>query len=231
MRGFNFNISTLFSSLGTNNSFGSFNLSDYASIKNGSYGKLLKSYYSESKKPAASEADKADKPKKKVQTEDKTGLSQIKKEADGLKTAAEALGKDELWKNKAGEADMGKITSAIKSFANEYNDVIAQSSKVTSKDVSQSVYYMTSMTGTMSKALSKIGVNVDAGGKLSVDEDVLKKANVSSVKALFGGSGSYGAQIADKASDVSRAAIMSSSVYSSNGSLSSPLDNMFDKLI
>ena len=39
----NNNISSLFGSLNGNNSFGSINFSDYASIKNGSYGKLLKS--------------------------------------------------------------------------------------------------------------------------------------------------------------------------------------------
>lgn len=37
MRGFNFNISSLFSGFGSGNAFSSFNFSDYASIKNGSY--------------------------------------------------------------------------------------------------------------------------------------------------------------------------------------------------
>ena len=59
MRGFNFNISSMFGGFGSNNSLGSFNFSDYASIKNGSYGKLMKSYYAEQKK--STRAEKTDK--------------------------------------------------------------------------------------------------------------------------------------------------------------------------
>lgn len=231
MRGFNFNISSLFGSLGSDNTFGSFDLSQYASIKKGTYGKLLKSYYAEQKTPSATEKPKTDKTTKKTQTEDTTGLSQIKKESDGLKSAAEALNKDELWKQNAGEYDMDKIAGAVKSFANEYNDVITQSGKVNSKDITQSVNYMSSMTNTMSKALSKIGVTVGTDGKLSVNEDTLKKANVSNIKALFSGTSSYGAQTAERANEISKDAVMNSSMYSSNGALSSSLNNMFDKWI
>ena len=52
-------ISALFSSLGTtktnnttSNGLMGINLSDYASIKNGSYGKLMKSYYALDDEPA-----------------------------------------------------------------------------------------------------------------------------------------------------------------------------------
>ena len=126
---------------------------------------------------------------------------------------------------------MEKITGAVKSFVDEYNDVINQSSKVNSKEISQTMRYMSSMTNTMSKALSKIGVAVGVDGKLSINEDTLKKANVTSIKSMFAGAGSYGAQIEAKASEVSRATIMNSSMYSSNATLSSTLNGMYDKWI
>ena len=110
----------------------------------------------------------------------------MKKESDGLKSAVEAFNKDDLWKQTNGEYDMEKITGAVKSFVNEYNDVINQSSKVNSKEISQTMRYMSSMTNTMSKALSKIGVEVGVDGKLSINEDTLKKANVTSIKSMFG---------------------------------------------
>lgn len=231
MRGFNFNISTLFGNMGSNSSLGSFDFKQYASIKSGSYGKLLKSYYAEQKKNPGEEKPKTDRTNKKTSVEDTTGLSQMKKESDGLKSAVESLGKDELWKQSEGEYDREKITSAVKSFVNEYNDVVKQSSKVNSKDVTQSMHYMTNMTSTMSKALSKVGINVGTDGKMSVDEDALNKANVSSIKSLFTGPASYGSQIVDKAGEISKAALMNSSIYSSNGALSSSLDNMFNKWI
>lgn len=235
MRGFNFNISSMFGGFGSNNSLGSFNFSDYASIKNGSYGKLMKSYYAEQKKSAR--AEKTDKDtsskinRKKEAAIDKTGLTQMKKEADGLKTAAEALNEDALWKQTDGKYDMDKIVSAVKTFANEYNDTLNQAAKVNSKDIAQDVRYMNSMTNTMSKALSKIGVTVGTDGKLSVNEDELKKANVTSIKSLFAGSVSYGSQISDRASEIARDTVMNSSVYGSNGALSSSLSNMFNKWI
>ena len=230
MRGFNFNISSLFGNLGSGNAFSSFNFSDYASIKNGSYRKLVKSYYAE--KNRTPEADKATTAKVNKETAvDRTGLTQMKKEAEGLKSASEALNKEELWKQTDGAYDMDKIVSAVKSFASEYNDTIAQAAKVSSKEISQDVRSMNSMTNTMSKALSKIGVTVGTDGKLNVNEDELKKASVSNIKSLFTGSVSYGSQIADRASEVSRDADMNSSIYGSNGALSSSLSNMFNKWI
>lgn len=234
MRNFNFNISSLFSGFNSNSTFGSFNFGDYASIKNGSYGKLLKSYYTEQKKDTASAKKTTSTTTEKTKQEktvDSTGLTQMKKEADGLKTAAEALNKEDLWKQNNGEYDMDKITSAVKSFAKEYNDVIGQASKINTKDISQSIHYMSSMTNTMSKVLSKVGVTVGTDGKLSVDEDAMKKANVSSLKSLFSGTASYGSQMADRAGEISRETIMNSSVYSNKGTLSSSLNNMFNKWI
>ena len=49
MARFNFDISSLFGGFNSNSTFGSFNFSDYASIKNGSYRKLVQSYYAKDK--------------------------------------------------------------------------------------------------------------------------------------------------------------------------------------
>ena len=58
-----FNISSFFGNSSTN-SFSSFNFADYASIRNGSYGRLLKAYYSQAKQTTTTKSDtdkKADK--------------------------------------------------------------------------------------------------------------------------------------------------------------------------
>lgn len=223
-----FNISSFFNN-SKSGGFGSINFSDYSLIKSGSYKKLMKSYYSQQKETTP-KADKTTK-KKTTEVKDTTGLSKMKSEADGLKTATEAFNNDELWKQKDGEYDQDKVASAVKKFASEYNDVLTQSSKVNSKDVTQQTGYMMSMTKTMSGSLSKIGVTVGADGKLSVDEDALKKADAKDVKALFSGNHSYVSQITNNASAIGSAAVRSSSMYSSNGTLSSSISNMFDKWI
>lgn len=237
MKSYNYDISSLFSNLNSGNSFGTFNFGEYASIKNGSYGKLLKSYYAE--QTSSTKTDKTDKTNKtdknsSSKTQKGTDVdnnSKLKKESDSLKSAAEALNKDDLWKMTDGKYDMDKIVSAVKTFANEYNDTLAQADKVNSKDVSQDVKYMSGMTSTMSKALSKIGVSVGTDGKLTVNEDDLKKASVKNIKSLFSGATSYGSQIADMAGGISRDALMNSSIYGSNGALSSSVSSMFNKWV
>lgn len=231
MKGFNLNISTLFSSLNNNNTFGSFNLGDYASIKNGSYKKLVKSYYAEQKKADADNKPVTDKTTKKKQAVDSTGMSLMKKDADSLKASVEALSKDDLWKQTNGEYNKDKIQEAVKSFVKDYNDTLTQASKVSSKEVSQDVKYMNSMTTTMTKSLNKIGITVGNDGKLSLNEDNLKKADVKNVKALFTGNVSYGSQIADHAGDISKDAVMNSSMYGSNGMLSNSLSGLFDQMV
>lgn len=230
MKNYGSEISTLFGSLNTTNSLG-FSLSDYASIKNGSYGKLIKSYYAEQKSTSSTEKTSSDNSTEKTAVVDNTGLSQMKKNADGLKTASEALNSDDIWKQTNGEYDMDKITSAVKTFVNEYNDTIKQSDKVSSQMVSQDIKYMSSLTSTMSKALSKAGITVGTDGKLSLNEDTLKKANVSDVKSLFTGKVSYGSQITDKASEISKDAVMSSGIYGNNGLLSSSLSGLFNTTV
>lgn len=81
--------SFLFGAAQSASTSGSFSLSDYASIKNGSYGKLLKAYY------ANQDAEKVSSDKDSVQ---KSTL--MRTGADALKKSADALNNDELWEKK-----------------------------------------------------------------------------------------------------------------------------------
>ena len=91
---------------------GSINLADYASIKNGSYKKLMKAYYKqeEEEKAAAAGGDS------------KTKLTSIKATADELKSSAETLQKENLWQKKTfTKTDEEKIRNA------DFNELSAQS--------------------------------------------------------------------------------------------------------
>ena len=233
-----FDISSMLGSSdsGSGNSMGSFDFANYAAIKNGSYGKLVKSYYAGTTKEVEAQkaqSSKASNTTKKTETSevDKTGLTQIKKDADQLKASAEALSKDDLWKKTDGKLDTEKITGAVKDFAANYNKVIDQASKVNSKEIAQDVKNMTGMTQTFSKVLDRIGVKVGDDGKMTVDEDALKKADTSIINSLFKGSGTYGSQIADKANSVYRDADMGSSIYDGNASTTSALTSVYNQFI
>ena len=229
-------ISTLLNSLGSGKDGSTgFDFAGYASIKNGSYGKLVKSYYAEqtgaANKAASTTAKNTSKTSSKKADADTTGLSQMKKDAQELKSSAEKLVSDDLWKKTDGKVDMSKVASAVKDFAADYNKVIDQSAKVSSKEIGQDMKFMTSMTDTFSKVLSKVGVTVGSDGKMSVDEEKLAKADEATVKSLFNGNATYGSQIADKASAIARDADMNSSIYGSNAETSSTLSSIYNQLI
>ena len=212
---------------------GSFNLADYNSIKSGSYKKLVQSYYGKDKAESKSSKEEKTEDKKttKIDYKDTTGLSKMKKESDSLASSVTALDKDDLWAIKDGKYDMDKIADAVKTFVKDYNDTITQSSKVTNADVSKQISNMESMTSIMSKNLSKIGITAGADGKLTLNEDTLKGANVKDIKSLFDGANSYASQIQKYANDASKAAVNGSSIYSANGTLSSALSGMFNNWV
>ena len=213
--------------------FSSFNFSDYNSIKSGSYKKLVQSYYGKDKTEAKNnKADKTtDKKTSKIDYKDTTGLSKMKKESDALASSVEALDKADLWTLKDGKYDMDKIADAVKTFVNEYNDTVSQSSKVTNSDVSKQISNMESMTSIMSKNLSKIGITAGTDGKLTLNEETLKGANVKDIKSLFDGANTYASQIQKYANDASRAAVNGSSIYSANGTLSSSIQGLFNNWV
>lgn len=226
----NYNIATLFGGMKTG-SFSAINFSNYASIKNGSYKKLVKSYYSQQADSPIKTNNKTEKKETLKTNSDSSGLAKMKTEADELKSATKDLENPDLWKQKNGSYDKEKIVDAIKKFAKEYNGTIDQSSKVTSKDVTQQTGYMKSMTNTMSKVLSNVGVNVECDGKLTVNEDALKNADIKDLKATFSGSYSYASQIEKNAGAISSAATRNASLYSSAGLLTSTMTNTFNDWI
>ena len=86
----NVDFSVLFSGTSDSSSVGNTNmLSDYAAIKNGSYGKLMKAYYA--KQDAEKLSGKGDTSQR---------LTLMKTSADSLKKSADALNDSSLWEKK-----------------------------------------------------------------------------------------------------------------------------------
>ncbi len=249
----NMDYSTLFGG-GTpyiDNGMGGINVSDYAMIKNGSYGKLMKAYY------AKQDADS-------LQTGDSSkSLTLMRSSADSLKKSAEALGDASLYEKKkftkkdeeTGEEtevwdyDWDAITKAVKSFVDDYNSVVEQAGNSETKNVLRNAAWMTSITEKAGNLLSKVGITIGAGNKLEFDEEALKKTttlgessieldNISTLKSLFTGYGSFADKIAQKAQGISRAAANAAakasavgSAYTKNGAYSDTLSKLFSSSI
>lgn len=81
--------------------------------------------------------------------------------------------------------DWDAITKKVKSFIDDYNDVVKEAGESNTKDVLRNASWMTGMTDKTSHLLSKIGITIGKGNKLELDEDELKKADISSLKTVL----------------------------------------------
>lgn len=218
---------------------------DYNSIRSGAYSKLLKAYYA--KDSSSSSKNKDTDRVKNTKTEVDPTVASAKSDADELKKSAAALtttGTNSLFKEKdiettdkeTGEKvttkgyDRKAITSAIKSFVEDYNRTVDSGSEADNTKILQKTLSMTQITNSNSKLLSKIGITIEKGNKLKVDEEKLNEASISTIKTLFNGAGSYANQIATKAGQISSAAVdasLNSSLYTSRASYNKNSYNSF----
>ena len=172
-------------------------LSDYYSIKNGSYKKLLNAYYSidDNKNKSYNTSISSDSTKL---------LASIETSAEALKESADELimsgNKSVFAKNEDGTYNTEAILDKIKKFVSDYNDVLDATEKSNTKNIASSSASMITFTKTNSLLLAKVGIGLESDGKLSVNEETFKKSDMSTVKSIFNGKGSYAYQISAKAS-------------------------------
>ena len=204
------------------------NLGEYSSIRNGAYRKLVKSYY---KKMNSTDSDTTDKSttgsirkNTKLNSTGTVALSTVKSEASDLVASTKKLtatGKDSLFASEEKyDADAGY--QAVGNFITQYNDTVDALSKVSGTAVKNAGNHMQNMTNIMSKGLSKVGITVGTDGKLTVDEQKFKTADMSKVKALFNGSSSYAGVVSSAAGRVASQAgnqisQLGGGLYGSNG--------------
>ena len=229
-------VSTLFSSLGSSKSTGSglfgINLSEYASIRSGSYGKLMRSYFSMDSTKGTSKSD--DSTKNTIEdlatttstSKDSTKtLAAIESDAKELTDTAKALytrsNNKVFTKDSGGSYDTDKIYKAVKRFADDYNSMLDTAGKSSTNRISRSVSSMKNETSYNEKALKEIGITVDEKtGKLSVDETTFKSADTEKIKNLFNGTGSYAYSVATKAAmteSYAKSEAAKSNTYTKNG--------------
>jgi len=216
--------SYLFSSLGSSTGSSGANLnflSDYASIKNGSYFKLMKAYYSETGK--ANELVSQKKDSTSTSKDSSESLASIQKSTDALKESADALlekGSKSLFKETEEGIDTKAIYNAVNDFIKDYNSVISNTEESNTKSIANRSANLITTTASYSKHLSNIGITVNDDFTLSLNEDTFKKADTTAIKTLFSGTGSYGYKTSAQASLINFAADTEASkanTYNYNG--------------
>lgn len=205
------------SMFGSNNSTNLYSLfSERASIKNGTYKRLLKSYFSSvdqgsDGKTSASRRrggsniiDKLLEEKKHptVSKDTEKANSNLTSGLGSLNSSVAALQKDSLYEDtENGKTAVEKVTDAVKSYVNSYNDVVTASKGST---LTNKTAYVANMMGYTSKnkdQLAEIGVTLKQDGTLQLDETKLKNTDVSKVQKLFSKENiqSYGSLISSRA--------------------------------
>lgn len=213
---YNYNISSLFSSLNTNNTSNSLGLasllSDYNSIRSGSYGKLMKAYYNGVDNGAVKSAyNSAVKNGSTSTAADSTAtIKELQSTTDDLTSSAKDLyttGSKSVFNKKSvtdengtttQQYDTDKIYKSVKSFVDDYNSVLEAADESKDSKVQNSVIGMINYTKMESNMLGKLGITIGSDYQLSVDEETFKKADMSVAKSLFNGTGSYAYTIGTK---------------------------------
>lgn len=190
-------------------------LGDYAAIKNGSYGKMLKKYYSKLEKQEAEESGKTDQ-----KTAGKVKDASSASAAKALYKSASTL--ENLNFDDRSEENIGKITDAVSAFVKDYNNLMKSADKSKNTTVQKQAESLYNAYYTNYKLFSKVGVTLNSDRTLSFDQDTMKTAlkdtehgKGATVKTLFGGIGSFADKAMNKASQIYRAAGDGESVTSS----------------
>ncbi len=190
--------SYLFQSLSGGN-LGDLNmLSDYASIKNGSYGKLMKAYYGDTTAPATAASkrktgtndvlDQILEAKKypKVSKEAQAANSKLTSGLSNLTGAVSTLQSEKTYQDSEdGTGAAQKVVSAMKNFVSMYNDVVSAAKDSTLTGKTSHVAGMMKTSQANADKLAQIGVTVNRDGTLELNEEKLKAADISKVQELF----------------------------------------------
>lgn len=213
---YNLNISTLFSSFGSSSTSASSGLSsllaDYNAIRNGSYGKLMRAYYSGVDNSAVRSAYNSTIKNGNTSTaaDSSTTIKELQSTTDDLTSSAKDLyttGSKSVFNKKSvtdengntsQQYDVDAIYKGVKSFVDDYNSVLEAADKSKDSRVQNSVIGMINYTKMESNMLGKLGITIGSDYQLTIDEDTFKAADMNVAKSLFNGNGSYAYTIGSK---------------------------------
>ncbi len=199
-------------------------LGDYNSIKNGTYGKLMKKYYGTTVSGSSSgdstktkgssgilEKILEEKRNPKVSQEAEKANSTLTSSVGLLKNAVSTLQKADTFED---QKDTGgstsstgkeKTVSALKNFVASYNDALTASKRSTMTNVSSNIAGIMKATEANAEELKEIGITKNNDGTLNFNEKLLSDDELDKVKELFSGDDamSYGSAVASRLNRVS----------------------------
>lgn len=184
--------------------------SDYASIRNGSYRRLLKAYYGGTNNSGTTAGAKSntsnvldrileERKHPKVSEQTSEANAKLTSGIPTLTNAVKALQNDTTYtaSEDGKKTAQDKVVSALKSYVTEYNDVVNAAKKSTLSNKTSHIASMMKSTAENADKLREIGISVNANGTLQFIEGQAKRADISKVQNLFSddNSMSYGSTV------------------------------------
>ncbi|MBQ3105397.1 MAG: hypothetical protein IJC59_06005 [Lachnospiraceae bacterium] len=191
-----------------NNIFYGINLADYATIKSGSYAKLLRSYYREMASGTDNHNNKVDKDKSHAVNHTvnhtQTGptvdsgkvqeINGLQKSVDELQSSANRLSKKggaSLFREEYTDADKEALFNAVSDFVSDYNALVEKGGASSFSSIASMSGRMNDTAGDHQQALGEIGISLNKG-KLSVNKEAFMNADMEKVKEVFHETNSFG---------------------------------------
>ncbi|MBQ2502856.1 MAG: hypothetical protein II528_00845, partial [Lachnospiraceae bacterium] len=180
----NINVGSLF---GTQSGIGGM-LSDYNTIRSGSYKKLLKSYYGSAEKLSGTSTAKTsnvidkileEKRNPQVSAEQTKTNALLDSSVSNLKSSLGTLSKEKSYE------DPAEVKTALKNFVTAYNGAIENSKKSTNHAISSNLAAAKEVVEEHADELKEIGISVSKDGKLTLDTKKLENLDTTKVKNLF----------------------------------------------
>ena len=239
--------STLFSGLSTN-SGSSFSglLGEYNQIRNGTYGRLLKAYYSKYNADGSAKTSNADTVKntnkEKTSSDTVDSAKELNTVADAatllqtaaIKLAAVKEGSASLYAKKTivdtnedgttstrTDYDYDTLVNSVKSLVSAYNDTLDSVGTVASSSVQQKTEWVMDVTTQYKDTLSEIGISVDEDGRLALNEETFRGTDMLKIQDALEGTDSFTGVLARKASNLAGTAELqatrAASAYTATG--------------
>lgn len=202
---------SLFQGLSSSSGSGNMNyLADYASIKSGSYGRLMKAYYGRGQSSGTTASGSSgstsnvldrileERRNPKVSEDVKEANSNLVTGISTMKSSVSTLQNSNTYTDtENGQSATAKVSSAMKNFVSQYNDVVNASKKSTLTNKTAYVANMMKATTANADKLAEIGVTINANGTLQLNESKLQSTELSKVQELFSAdnSMSYGSTV------------------------------------
>ena len=106
--------------------------------------------------------------------------------AANLNKSIEALSDTSIWNTDSKDYSSDSTYDAIANFVSSYNTLLSKTDSVGSTIKNTYGTKLNDLTDKNKEALEAIGITVESDGKLKIDSDKLKQADISEVKKIFG---------------------------------------------